>query len=219
MAMICIAMTFPAFCGENNFISSDGSICGHEYVDLGLPSGTLWATCNVGASKPEEYGNYYAWGETTTKSNYDWSTYKWCRGSYDSQTKYNTRSDYGTVDNRTVLEMSDDAARANWGGDWRMLTTEEWKELHDKCTWTWTTQGGKNGYCVTWPNGKSMFLPAAGYRHGTSLYGAGSGGRYWSSSLCSSSPSGAYDMYFDSGDVNPQIYNYRCRGFSVRPVR
>ncbi len=192
---------------------------GHEYVDLGLPSGTLWATCNIGANKPEDYGDYYAWGETTTKSTYKWNTYKWCRGSYDSQTKYCTESSYGIVDNRTVLEMSDDAAHANWGGDWRMPTTEEWKELKDRCTWTWTTQGGKNGYRVTGPNGKSISLPAAGYRSGTSLNFAGSFGNYWSSSLLSSNPSYAYVMVFNSGDVRPQDGSSRYGGFSVRPVR
>ncbi|MDD6782411.1 MAG: hypothetical protein PUD89_05750, partial [Bacteroidales bacterium] len=102
---------------------------GHEYVDLGLPSGLKWATCNVGATAPEAYGDYYAWGETTTKSTYEWSTYKWCDGSYDTQTKYCTSSSYGTVDNKTVLDLADDAARANWGGAWRMPTDEEWTEL------------------------------------------------------------------------------------------
>ncbi len=199
--------------------AATGTIAGHEYVDLGLPSGTLWARCNIGASSPEDYGNYYAWGETTTKSNYDWTTYKWCRGSSDRQTKYNTKSSFGTVDNKTVLEMSDDAAHVNWGGDWRMPTTEEWNELNDKCTWTWTTQGGKNGYRVTGPNGKRLFLPAAGYRLGTSLYFAGSNGLYWSSSLGSDGPNDAYGMDFYSDFVNPQYYLNRCIGFSVRPVR
>ena len=200
--------------------AATGTIAGHEYVDLGLPSGTLWARCNVGASSPEDYGNYYAWGETTTKSNYDWTTYKWCRGSSDRQTKYNTKSSFGTVDNKTVLEMSDDAARANWGGNWRMPTPEEWKELNDKCTWTWTTQGGKNGYRVTGPNGKSIFLPAAGYRDGTVVNRAGSDGFYLSSSLYSSVPLVAYNMLFSSGRVLPNNNGYgRCFGLSVRPVR
>ncbi|MDY4512770.1 MAG: hypothetical protein SPE10_04900, partial [Paludibacteraceae bacterium] len=113
---------------------------GHEYVDLGLS--VKWATCNVGASKPEEYGNYYAWGETTTKSTYNWSTYKWCNGSKTTLTKYNTSSSYGTVDNKTVLELADDAARANWGGAWRMPTDAEWTELRENCTWTWITKNG-----------------------------------------------------------------------------
>lgn len=194
-----------------------GVINGHEYVDLGLPSGLLWATCNVGANKSEDYGNYYAWGETTTKGTYNWSTYKWCRGSYDNQTKYCTESKYGTVDNRKVLEMTDDAARANWGGSWRMPTCDELNELETKCTWTWTTQGGKNGYRVAGPNGKSIFLPAAGYYLESSLNGAGSNGRYWSSSLYASSPHLAYYLSFDSGYVGMYDY-YRYYGRSVRPV-
>ena len=100
-----ISFTAPA--------TGTGTANGHEWVDLGLPSGTKWATCNVGATKPEEYGNYYAWGETETKTTYNWSTYKWCNGSAETQTKYCTNSDYGTVDNKTVLDLEDDAARAN----------------------------------------------------------------------------------------------------------
>ncbi|MCQ2319329.1 MAG: TIR domain-containing protein [Bacteroidales bacterium] len=196
-----------------------GTINGHEYVDLGLPSGTLWATCNVGASRPEDYGNYYAWGETATKSTYSWSAYKWCNGSCDNLTKYRISSSEGAVDNRTTLELTDNAARANWGGDWCMPTTEEWRELYDRCTWTWTTQCGRKGYHVTGSNGKSIFLPAAGLCDGTYLYEAGSRGLYWSSSLYSSDSSFAYDVSFNSGDVNPRDSSSRYYGFSVRPVR
>ena len=193
---------------------------GHAYVDLGLPSGLLWAACNVGASSPEEYGDYFAWGETTTKSSYSWSNLKYCLdGSGDSFSKYNTKSSYGTVDNKTVLDLEDDAARANWGGSWRMPTHEEFQELYNNCTWTWTTQNGKNGYKVTSnKNGNSLFLPAAGYRFGSSLYGAGSYGRYWSASLDSSDPCGAWGLYFGSGGVSPSCYDYRYYGQSVRPV-
>ena len=194
---------------------------GHEYVDLGLPSGTLWATCNVGATKPEEYGDYFAWGETQPKETYNWSTYKWCRGSSDTQTKYCTDSYYGTVDNKTTLDLSDDAARANWGGSWRMPTTEEQQELINNCTWTWTwtTQNGVNGYKVTSKsNGNSIFLPAAGCRDDSSLNDAGSYGDYWSSSLCTDDSSiGAYGLYFGSRYVD-WGYSSRRYGFSVRPV-
>ncbi len=141
------------------------SFSGHEYVDLGLPSGLKWATCNVGATAPEAYGDYYAWGETAPKTIYNWSTYKWCNGSYDTQTKYCTSSSYGTVDNKTVLDLADDAARANWGGAWRMPTDEEWTELRENCTWTWTNLNGKNGYEVKGANGNSIFLPAAGKKN------------------------------------------------------
>ena len=191
----------------------------HEYVDLGLS--VKWATCNVGATKPEEYGDYFAWGETQPKSTYNWSTYKWCRGSYDWQTKYCTNSSYGTVDNKTTLEAADDAARANWGGSWRMPTYAELTELRNNCTWTWTTQNGVYGYKVTSKKSgytnKSIFLPAAGYRGGSSLYYAGSLGRYWSSSLSTGSPSLAYVLYFYSSYVD-WSYDNRFYGQSVRPV-
>ena len=188
----------------------------YEYVDLGLS--VKWATCNVGANKPEEYGDYFAWGETEPKSTYNGSTYKWCNGDYDNLTKYCTDSDYGTVDNKTTLDLSDDAARANWGGSWRMPTKEEQQELINNCTWTWTTQNGVNGYKVTSDkNGKSIFLPAAGYRYDSSLYYAGSIGYYWSSSLDTGDPIIAYDLYIYSGYVVWGYY-YRCLGLAVRPV-
>ena len=191
----------------------------HEYVDLGLS--VKWATCNVGATKPEEYGDYFAWGETQPKSNYDWSTYKWCNGSYDTQTKYNTNSSYGTVDNKTTIDLSDDAARANWGGSWRMPTDAELTELREQCTWTWTTQNGVYGYKVASKKSgytnKFIFLPAAGDRDDSSLYRAGSVGTYWSSSLYSDHPCSAYYLGFRSGYVAWGSY-YRYYGYSVRPV-
>ena len=201
---------------EPNIPDPNPNTGNHEYVDLGLS--VKWATCNVGASKPEEYGDYFAWGETEPKSTYSWSTYKWCNGSSDTQTKYCTKSSYGTVDNKTQLELSDDAARANWGGSWRMPTRAEQDELRENCTWTWTTQNGVNGYKVTSKkNGNSIFLPAAGFRSGSSLYSAGSDGYYWSSSLYTGYPYFAWYVYFDSSNVSRNDYNRRC-GFSVRPV-
>ena len=190
----------------------------HAYVDLGLS--VKWATCNVGAENPEDYGDYYAWGETETKSAYDWSTYKWCNGSGDTLTKYCTSSNYGTVDNKTQLDLSDDVAHVKWGGSWRMPTHDELKELLNtsNSTWTWTTQGGKNGYKVTSKkNGNSIFLPAAGYRYGGSLNYAGSYGDYRSSSLDTSYSYGAYYLGFGSGDVGWGDGG-RCYGQSVRPV-
>ncbi len=194
-----------------------GTIAGHDYVDLGLPSGLLWATCNVGADKPEDYGSYFAWGETTPKSDYNWSTYKWCNGSETTLTKYNTDSYYGIVDNKTVLDPEDDAARANWGGAWRMPTNDEMKELKDNCTREWTTQNSVNGYRVTGPNGKSIFLPAAGYFYNVSLYNAGSRSGCWSSSLDTDYPSIAYGLSFRSVGVFMGRYG-RDYGLSVRPV-
>ena len=188
----------------------------HAYVDLGLPSGLLWATCNVGADSPEDYGDYFAWGETETKSEYCWSTYKWCNGSETTLTKYNNDSNYGTVDNKTVLDLEDDAARANWGGDWRMPTYDEMRELYDNCTWEWTTQNGVNGSKFTGSNGSSIFLPAAGF-YGYNLYDAGSVGSYFSSSLSTDDPNNACSLDFTSGYVGVS-YSSRRFGRSVRPV-
>ena len=176
---------------------------GHEYVDLGLPSGLLWATCNVGASKPEDYGNYYAWGETTTKSSYpegNSKTYAKSMGNIKGNSSY-------------------DAARANWGGAWRMPTKAEMQELIDKCNWKWTTQNGINGYKVTGPNGNNIFLPAAGYRIGSSLSYA-SRGYYWSSTPYERDGFGnyAYDLRFSSDDNHFMDYFGRYYGQSVRPV-
>ena len=188
----------------------------HEYVDLGLS--VKWATCNVGANKPEDYGDYFAWGETEPKRTYKWRTYKWCRGSDESQTKYCTRSRFGTVDNKTVLEAADDAACANWGGSWRMPTKAEQDELREKCTWTWTTQNGVKGYKVTSKrNGNSIFLPAAGYRIGISLCRAGRHADYWSSSLYADYPVTAWVVRISS-DIMFGSNSYREYGHSVRPV-
>ena len=192
----------------------------HDYVDLGLPSGTKWATCNVGADSPEEYGDYFAWGETEPKSYYTWRTYKWCKGSDDTMTKYCKSSSDGTVDNKTTLDLSDDAAYVNWGSSWRMPTYAEQDELRNTnyTTWTWTTQNGVKGYKVTSKiNGNSIFLPAAGYRSNSDLYNAGSRGDYWSSSLYTGFSGDAYNLYFDSGNVLSG-YGNRCSGQSVRPV-
>ena len=190
---------------------------GHAYVDLGLS--VKWATCNVGATSPEGYGDYFAWGETKPKAKYNWSTYKWCEGSYDTQTKYCTSSSYGTVDIKTILELSDDAANANWGGDWRMPTKAEQDELRTQCTWTWTTKNGVNGYKVTSKtNGNSIFLPAAGNRSGSVLSSAGSSGYYWSSSLNYVDSDYACGLYFNWYDVDWGYGSYRNDGLSVRPV-
>ena len=226
MAVIAFIMTISAsaqfyiYCSDGNVIKVDSisMMLKHEYVDLGLS--VKWATCNVGAIKPEEYGDYFAWGETqpkSTYSNYSWSTYKYCNGSSSTLTKYNTSSSFGTVDNKTTLELSDDAARANWGGSWRMPTDAEITELRMQCTWKWTTLNGVYGYKVSSrKNGNSIFLPAAGYRDGWSLDDAGSRGYYWSSSLFADYPSDALGVYFESGIMGNNGDRY-C-GFSVRPV-
>lgn len=186
-------------------------------VDLGLPSGTLWADRNVGADSPESYGDYFAWGETSPKRTYNWSTYKWCRGSYDTMTKYCTKRTYGTKDKKTVLDLEDDVAYVNMGTEWRMPTYDEQKELKSKCTWTRTTQKGTWGYKVTGPNGKSIFLPAAGYRYVSSLLHAGYFAYYWSASLYKRYPLGAWTLGFNSAYYDTYDYG-RSYGYPVRAV-
>lgn len=212
LSMLLLLLTFASCTSNTENV--------HEYVDLGLPSGIKWATCNVGANSPEDYGDYFAWGETEPKDYYDWSTYKYFNGSYDTMTKYFTDSDYGTVDNKTTLELTDDAAHVNWGGNWRMPTKAEQDELRntDNCTWEWTTLNGVEGYkVISKKNGNSIFLPAAGYRYDDSLHYAGSYGLYWSSSLNTSSGYYAYRLSFGSDYVGC-YYRYRYLGQSVRPV-
>ena len=195
------------------------AIFDYAYVDLGLS--VKWATCNVGATSPEEYGNYYAWGETETKTTYYWNTYKWCNGSANTQTKYCTNSSYGTVDSNTKLYLSDDAAAVNWGGAWRMPTSAEWNELRNNCTWIWTDDyngTGVAGRIVTSNiNGNSIFLPAAGFRYHDGLYDAGGYGTYWSSSLNGAYSDYAWFVNFGSNSVNKEALS-RCYGRSVRPV-
>ena len=193
---------------------------GHEWVDLGLPSGTKWASTNVGANSPEDFGYYFAWGETESKSTYNWSTYKWCRGSSTTLTKYCTSSSYGTVYYKTTLELSDDAAYVNWGTFWRMPTDVEIDELKDTSytTWIWTTQNGVKGYKVTSKtNGNSIFLPAAGTRGDSDLINAGSNGFYWSSSLSTGGSNYAFYLTFNSDRVR-RLDNDRLYGHPVRPV-
>ena len=183
--------------------ATTGTINGHDWVDLGLPSGLKWATCNVGATSPEGYGNYYAWGETSTKTSYDGS---------NSVTYRQQISDFSG--NATY-----DAARANWGSSWRMPTKAEMEELINECTWTWTTQNGVNGYKVTGQNGKSIFLPAAGCCYGSSRYFVGEDGVYWSSTPDpgESYTNYAYGLFFYSG--SPCVdWDTRYRGYPLRPV-
>ena len=192
-----------------------------DWVDLGLPSGLLWATRNVGANCPEDYGSYFAWAETSPKSEYNWSTYQYCcNNSYNSLTKYCSKSSYGCngyTDNLTILQPGDDAASAHYGG--RMPTREEWQELRDYCTSVWTTRNGVNGMLFTGPNGSTLFLPAAGCRCDSSLYDAGSFGDYWSSSLITVVQYSAWGFGFGSGSTYVDHYYYRNYGHSVRAVR
>lgn len=192
-----------------------------DWVDLGLPSGTLWATRNVGASSPEDYGDYFAWGETEPKDYYDWSTYKLCNGSDETMTKYCTKSiygNYGYVDYKTELDSEDDAAYFNWGPSWRMPSMTQLAELMNNCYWQWTQRNGVNGQLVTGPNGNTMFLPAAGSCWYNTVYNVGSSGEYWSRTLNSDYPNNAYYLCFASGYVY-WLYASRGSGLPVRAVR
>ena len=195
---------------------------GHDYIDLGLPSGTQWATMNIGANAPEEYGDYFAWGETEPKDYYNWTTYKWCNGSNDTMTKYCTNSSYGYngfVDNKTELDPEDDAATVNWGQDWRMPSQDQIDELLNNCTSEWTTRNGVAGRLFTSNiNGASLFMPAAGFCFGSSLFESSSEGSYWSRTLSSGGRDFAYGLYFGSGNVY-WSGSGRLDGQSVRAVR
>lgn len=208
---------------------------GHAYVDLGLPSGTLWATCNVGATTPEGYGDYFAWGETEPKTTYNWRNYRYCivdtiyvDGWYEEQeyyTKYSVDASCGYngfVDNLTTLEPSDDAASVKWGNGWRMPTKEEWQELIDYCNQTWTNQNGVRGRLFTASNNKTIFIPAAGYYDGHNLTYGGDVGDYWSSTLDTDNIPGetsAPSTFFFQSGLFFMDHHSRCFGHSVRPVR
>lgn len=188
----------------------------HAYVDLGLS--VKWATMNVGANSPEEYGDYFAWGEIQPKEAYNWSSYKWCNGTRNLQIKYCTSTNYGFVDDKIELERNDDIAIVNWGGAWRMPTANEQYELCKECTWTWTTQNGVNGYKVTSKkNNNSIFLPTNGFRSGSKLYEEGESGYYWSSSLNDGYPDLAYCININSAGVQYEDA-YRRDGHAIRPV-
>ncbi|MCR5395638.1 MAG: hypothetical protein K6E86_09610 [Bacteroidales bacterium] len=213
-------------------------------VDLGLT--VRWATCNVGATKPEEFGGYFAWGETKAygeedqtnlrnyastdstsyvKQNFDWPNYKYCDGKSSSLTKYCTEAGSGQVDGKYTLDLADDAAHAAMGGKWRMPTNDELADLREKCTWTWTTLNGVTGYNVSSANGNSIFLPAAGCRsnqsHGLTADKGPKhvgGGDYWSSSICNNNrPESAYRLSFGEKVVTYTL-DPRCEGASIRAV-
>ena len=202
-------------------VSLTGNANGHEWVDLGLPSGLLWATCNVGADVPEEYGDYFAWGETSSKSTYDWSNYKYANGDNNTITKYCNNSDYGNngfIDTLTILQSGDDPASANWGSGWRTPTKAQWDELQANTINQWIKRNGVKGRLFTAANGNTLFLPAAGYRKDLSHIVADVSGYYWSS-LLYTYPSFASYLSFDSEYCGIGDKKLRCFGFSVRPVR
>ena len=196
---------------EEEGCEPDGEIAGHYYVDLGLPSGVKWATCNVGASSPEDYGDYFAWGETSPKVVYDWDTYlHWNDLDGDGY------CDYGepTINSDISGNVQYDAATANWGGNWRMPTKDEMQELVDHCEWEWTQVNGVNGSKVIGPNGSCIFLPAAGLRYGTTLTNDGNYGSCWSST-----PYDSYASHLSFYDGDEGVYgSNRYYGQTVRPI-
>jgi len=233
---------------SSSVLYSSGKERGHSYVDLGLPSGSKWATCNIGAATPQDYGNYYAWGETTTKENYSWYTY--LDGNIEGSSDCGTDKDVlkGVTD---LVGTQYDAAYVNWGGKWRMPTKAQQEELCDECYWVWTdsyNNSNVKGYIVykvknIGDNGKKIckgetpssyyslsdahiFLPAAGYHESGGFFGAGADSYYWSSSLDTDNPQSAWciDFYSDHmfGEENYDVYcdydNRRYDGQSVRAV-
>ena len=197
--------------GGNHLKPTSGSINGHDWVDLGLS--VKWATCNVGANKPEDYGGYYAWGEIRTKSNYTWSN------CFDCQDGSGYNWSVYKIGGRTKLEKNSghDTAHENWGGSWRMPTEAELKELGNRCSWKWMSMDGHNGYVVTGPNGNIIFLPAAGSRGDSKSYGIGEVGYYWTNTLDSNYSKHARNLFFN-GSGRGTNNNARGYGFSVRPV-
>ena len=228
----------PAYIDFNYNDPTKGEENGHAWVDLGLPSGTLWADHNIGATNPEDYGDYYSWGETATKETYDWSTY------FDTNDGGQTFGKYNNDDGKTELETSDDVASQTWGGKWQMPTRAMIEELKSQCYWVWTTTyNGKsvNGYIVykakndtdkgaKVTSGSSpssdydvataphLFLPAAGFRQGSELSNEGLKGYYWSRSLDPFDSKNAYNLHFHSGGVLDYCTSSRDCGFAVRPV-
>lgn len=227
LTALILMMVFALSCQKPDEPNNDGnangsSTNGHEYVDLGLPSGTLWATCNVGAETPEDYGNYYAWGETTPKEIYDWKSYRYGRFFNERYelNKYCTNPDLGLdgfVDSLTILEPADDVALTKWGAGWRMPTIEEWDEMFQNTTSVWTSQNGVNGWRFTASNGNSLFLPAAGYYWDAELNAADLG-VYWSVTLNEEYPYRAWGFHFNAFQCHLCGSSDRNRGQTMRAV-
>ena len=184
----------------------------HKWVDLGLPSGTLWATCNIGANEPEGYGDYFAWGETEPKDTYEWENY--------NGPNY---SEFSDTDNKTELNLKDDAAYVNWGSQWRMPTDDQFHELFNSCSWRWTQLNGVKGLQVKGPNGNTLFLPAAGIRVDGFHWHADTSGFYRTLTRYPSNFIGDYrpvHLEFASDDMcTCNNLSYLFYGLTVRPVR
>jgi len=200
---------------QSSEVNKSGTINGHDYVDLGLPSGTKWATCNIGASSPEDCGSYYAWGETTTKTIYTNNNSKYYNKSTESL------RNQGVINYSGNLTSSYDPASKYWSSTWRMPTFPEMKELVDKCTWIWTTLNGRSGFRVTGPNGKNIFLPASGWYNsaysGTLEY-VNERSEYWTSTIVENSNENARCVFFMKLDTYYASSVQRSRGLCIRPV-
>ncbi len=244
LLLLAVALAVPfVFISCDDDKNEPAVLDNHEYVDLGLPSGTLWATCNVGADSPEEYGDYFAWGETEPKDVYEWNNYKWAHWVFDTITdhyyrvveetwyKYYNRSwtSDGFVeegDGKTELDLEDDAAYVNMGSNWRTPTLEQLQELVEKCIWERTQRNGVYGYLVTGRNGKSIFMPASGARS-SRLYNDGRCAYYWSRTLCSreklalesADQNQAYILFFNEWGKKHVWYDSRYDGNTIRAVR
>ena len=209
---------------DNSTVIGTITIGVRQFVDLGLPSGLLWADRNVGASSPAAYGDYFAWGETKPKKEYSEYTYKYGSDEHN-YTKYNSK------DGKTTLDAADDAATANWGSSYRMPTKEEFEELYTCCTWTWVTSYngiGAHGFLVIGANGNFIFLPAAGEYDDEDVSYRNSHGLYWSSSRvrgkdCDYAGIGAYNLYIRNDEIEyidpaDAFADSRPLGYSVRAV-
>ena len=206
MLSLCLVACEPDNIEENDIPCAPEHI---HAVDLGLS--VKWACCNVGANSPEEYGGYFAWGETEVKNYYEDPSYKWLIDSIGEMIKYNE------ADGKTTLDPEDDAAQVLWGDGWRMPTQAELQELMDHCTWTWTIVNGVKGYKVS-GNGNSIFLPAAGSYNNISLMNQGDRGCYLSSTLFSEDIELECCLGFNK-NAYYSINDYRCKGHTIRPVR
>ena len=221
---IMMVQTILIFAQSETGVQSDPlGLCpdGNHPHAIDMGGGILWACCNVGASSPAEYGSYFAWGETKIKDYCNLRNYKWCKRKRKNYllTKYCTSSYKGIVDNRTQLELSDDAAWINWGAPWRIPVVNEIWDLFDNCTWTWTTIGDVKGRLVTAPNGNRIFLPAAGFSGDMGPAGIDWFGSYWSSLLVPDYPDYARELHFDGHELSANNGGVRENGNSVRPVR
>ena len=227
-AAIMLMMVFAVGCNKpdepnnagNSGADVSGNINGHDYVDLGLPSGTLWATCNIGADNPKGCGDYFAWGETSPKEDYSWDTYRYGRwGSVFTKYFLSSFEGYqGFADNLKVLEECDDAASVLWGGGWHIPTYRQWNELINNCTLDGPHVNGINDWAFVGPNGNRLVLPFAGFKGGTTV--SGYYGYYWSSSLYAEYPddSGSAWLFFNEGNEYSMSFDFRNLGLTIRPV-